>query len=591
MSTDKNKNDYISSDVYEIDDGFDGPVGEYADTLLDEEELDTVETAQTEYILDPKKNRLAEWFAGNGYEEVTPMEFYRKIFPKGLLAVTKKTGHEEIGVGMVQMLVLPDGATGTPVKFYDDLQALKEVCTQSLQKGAELKRMEHERDGQGNYKYVTTITNACTYFGRTPTADNIYELCALIIEIDDIIGAEHIDINDITQRVEGLTNLFNGFSQSKYPTPTYIACSGSGLHLYYVLDRPIKLNRRNFKQHYSVIDQYKKKLMKFIWDTSITLDSPQVQGIAQRYRVVGSPTKKGSICRAFKFGSPVTLDYMNSFCRALRCESLYYLPAKKPKTDGGNCKYNPDTGKILKYGNMKQGAFTNTVKRIYEQAKIGHRYFCLYSLAVVARMCSIEYKDLEYAVFQDGLYDFLNSLGVNEDTGENENPFYKEEAERALKNYYVNENFMRRETFEFLTGIQLPPPVKRNGRTKEEHLKYMTEIRLEKQKQGLITTRKPELWWNIIVYRLLCPKADKADCIKFTGISAPTVRKYWQLIEHWHVWSKYEIDLLQKSIAGHKPAEIFEGNIIVPNSKQTIKEYAHECLERHHLFDKFKRKK
>ena len=36
-------------------------------------------------MLDRKKNIIAEWLASEGYAEVEPMDFYRELFPQGLI--------------------------------------------------------------------------------------------------------------------------------------------------------------------------------------------------------------------------------------------------------------------------------------------------------------------------------------------------------------------------------------------------------------------------------------------------------------------------------------------------------------------------
>src|SRR5699024_8080038 len=103
--------------------------------------------------------------------------------------------------------------------------------------------------------------------------------------------------------------------------------------------------------------------------------------------------------------------------------------------------------------------------------------FAVYCLAVTARMCGIRYGFLQRIIYEYGVLDILNMA-----EGSKENPFTKAEAEKALKGYFTNKHFMKKATFERLTGVKLPDTtVKRNGRTREEHLKYMQEARKEKR--------------------------------------------------------------------------------------------------------------
>ncbi len=49
----------------------------------------------------------------------------------------------------------------------------------------------------------------------------------------------------------------------------------------------------------------------------------------------GTPTKYGSLCRAFKYcgGNTVSLDYMNSFCERLQCNPITLLYGRDGDVD------------------------------------------------------------------------------------------------------------------------------------------------------------------------------------------------------------------------------------------------------------------
>ncbi|KAA8815731.1 hypothetical protein [Bifidobacterium vespertilionis] len=73
--------------------------------------------------------------------------------------------------------------------------------------------------------------------------------------------------------------------------PTYIISSGTGLHLYYLLEEPIALHKSNAK----ALKEFKHALTEMLWteDTSQLKDRQQ-QGIYQGFRIVGSASKLGS---------------------------------------------------------------------------------------------------------------------------------------------------------------------------------------------------------------------------------------------------------------------------------------------------------
>lgn len=72
------------------------------------------------------------------------------------------------------------------------------------------------------------------------------------------------------------------------PQPTFLVNSGTGFHLYYVLDQPIPLIPRIVP----FVQEIKAMLTDYIWrDTVSTLEDVQHQGIYQPFRMPGTPTK------------------------------------------------------------------------------------------------------------------------------------------------------------------------------------------------------------------------------------------------------------------------------------------------------------
>lgn len=94
----------------------------------------------------------------------------------------------------------------------------------------------------------------------------------MIIEIDDIIYDENGMSGAYCYNPIGLKNMLNQMRPVEmprsgkirpavYPTPTYIVCSGSGMHLYYVFQEPLRINKKYFPKHYEAVDLYKKCFM------------------------------------------------------------------------------------------------------------------------------------------------------------------------------------------------------------------------------------------------------------------------------------------------------------------------------------------
>lgn len=547
---------------------------------------------------DPCKNKLAEYLAARQYAEVGPIDFYRHIFKTGILAASSTDPDKKKRRGKVQTLIIAKDTqyqtyeeTGYPKSFFDGLKELDYAISDSLNRYAELA----QKGVYGSESvFITTLANACSYYRKETDAGSMYQLFALIIEIDDIIGADKI--SSPLDSCAGMERLLEGFQNQDFPTPTYIVCSGKGLHLYYVFDRPIRLNKEHVKYQYVRLDEYKKALMNRMWTPYISNSEPQIQGIVQKYRVVGTPTKYGSICRAFRYGDTVSLDYMNSFCNILGCKTiieLYDKQYKMPRYGIPNAGINlgdtpPKKEKKERKGTLGLGAFDSALKAICEQVEVGHRYNAVLGLAAVAKMCNISYEYLRKTVLdEDGLLDILNEID-----GAEWNPFTVEEAEKAMGFYFKNQNFMKRETFEELSGVELPEKkTQRNGRNRKEHMEYMKQIRAEKRAKGEIVDGggRPAKWWPVFAYRLRYPEGKKADCIKCCGLSKNTVSKYWDLydkmkdqlpwvIEHFATYTKcYPLEeLLEGNINMLKPVSYGKTSTELINIKKYTKVYLEE---------------
>ena len=74
------------------------------------------------------------------------------------------------------------------------------------------------------------------------------------------------------------------------PKATFIVNSGTGLHLYYVLTEPVPM----YPQNQKTLKELKYALTRQIWNRfTSSIREPQMQGILQGFRVVGSGSKLG----------------------------------------------------------------------------------------------------------------------------------------------------------------------------------------------------------------------------------------------------------------------------------------------------------
>lgn len=563
--------------------------------------------------VDPHKNYIAEWFANKGYTEIMPRAFYRDIFPGGLLddkgLITKGKG-----IGLVNLLQKPKTEEGMNsdikiknlgYKFHNDLNCLMEIIKKSVDLYS-----DNIKNGLSDDIQVLVNAGACSYIGKDCKADNIFMLSAIVVEIDDPIsnynngkylpdeeydpiGIKNLlkQLRPVQFRPEAVKYTGTEIREPLHPTPTYIVCSGTGLHLYYVLDEPLRINKKSFPKHYMQVDLFKRSLMASFWrDHTITKKPLEVQSLAQRYRCVGSPTKNGSLVRAFRMGDRVSLAYLNSFNILNVDREAYMEPCPKlaeivNTAPGTASKKDEDKkNKKARKGTLGKGAYTKAISRIQAFAVEGRRYWFIYCLAATARACSIPREQLEKDAY--ALLDILDSK-----TETNNNHFTSYDIQSALKAYDYTGPFMRRSTYESLCGIKCETAQKLNGRSREEHLAYCRQIKAEKIANGeLLTDGRPLAYWSVLSYRILCPKARKVDALNNNVAAKATLQKYWSLYDLLYEKDEKAVADIFEALRGHTGQERIEGNIQMKNVALTVKEFTQQVLEYYHLLDGFKKK-
>ena len=79
------------------------------------------------------------------------------------------------------------------------------------------------------------------------------------------------------------------------------------------------------------------------------------------------------------------------------------------------------------------------------------------------------------------------------------------------------------------TGVYMNPPAKRNGRKQKDHLQRNNAMRKFKQDNfgDPYGGGRPDKKKIVQQWRDANPDGTKTDCIRETGLSKPTVLKWW----------------------------------------------------------------
>lgn len=435
---------------------------------------------------------------------------------------------------------------------------------------------------------IDVSVSPCAYYGRNATLNNLHTIFALVVDLDGVgIGNMEILINQLNSEEEDILSI---------PRPTYIVNSGHGLHIYYMFDEPLNAYRSRIRY----VREFKRDLTRVIWNSGLTqfCDEKQVQqgSIVQAFRAVGSQTKfrNGTLVTAYRVGDKTNL------CELFDWYQKRYKKGISDKDDlskkypnGADCFYQPRKEYTIVKDENNEGEhrgtsagehwcfntamYTSVKKKLHTFGMNGHRYWCIWTLAVIAHKCGIPYEQLEKDAKE--LQEFLSRKYANSEQGE----FSWVEAKTALKAYKDSKTWMvSTKAVEHYTGITFNT-TKRSGdvpkwkyeqnkeyydsidkkpwRTKDEHCTYMRGMlalkrdlgevkdtrftkenasemgrrgnREDKARAGAMSKRgiDMDLYNRFKEYISLNPDAKKIQISRDLGISRPTVDKYKKLAD------------------------------------------------------------
>lgn len=428
---------------------------------------------------------LREW----GAEEVSAMDVYTDIFRLGEGCI-QRSGEDRNGKSNPLVYMKNNGTEHGQYRVL-----LEDTFEQTL------------KEAQG---YDFAIVNGLTYFGRKNVSAASHKMYAMIFDLDGVTD-------------DSVFNFMSGAFRAKvYPVPNYIILSGHGLHLYYVFEDPIYL----YAETKTKLKELKYELTRKMWNRYTSkIEKPQIQGCNQGFRPIGGKTKIDGIrVRAFRVS-----DHQHTM------ESLAeYVPdVKIDKKKRGHLtldearKLYPEWyQRRIVEGDTSKGRWTCKpdlyewwIRRVMAGATYGHRYFDIMCLAIYAVKCGISEDRLKRDAY--GLIPFMNEVAPKE-------LFTEADVKSALECY--DERYVRfpRDDIERISAIRIDKN-RRNGRKQADHIKLMNYVRDEINhntdwRQG---NGRPSKRDTVIEWRMQNPTGRKCDCRRDTGLSRPTIDKYW----------------------------------------------------------------
>ena len=433
-------------------------------------------------------------------EPVTPFEFYREIFPVGSF---ERKGHFEDAKGNGIAVTLPEAA-GTALEIEGACKAKHYTITDELSELSEV------------FDTDFTIMSPLSYFGRRRCGKNARYLYALVFDLD---GVGMPQLRDVLHQMD----------KGILPQAAFIVNSGTGLHLYYVLTEPVPM----YPYNQECLKELKYALTRQIWNRyTSTIKEPQMQGILQGFRVVGSGSKLGREypVTAYRLGGRVTLERLLEFIPDSNGEQQYLVGLmRKGRLSLAEAKEKyPDwyERRIVKKERrgrwtVKRDLYDWWLHRIRDEIRVGHRFYGIMTLAIYAKKCGIDEDELRRDAFS--LLKPYDDMSV-----EDINRFTKDDVVCALEMY--NEDYVTfpRDDIAKLSGLTMPVN-KRNWRKQEEHLGRARAVQAFDDPKGNWRNKegRPSAQVRVYEWRKQHQEGRKADCHRDTGLDPKTIRKWW----------------------------------------------------------------
>lgn len=431
------------------------------------------------------------------YEEVSYTDFYRDIFPVG--SFERRGVYEDGKYNGIAVAIEQGGKRTKRLTVTDDLEAIDDMAASD------------------DFCLMSPIS----YAGKSRRSSNARFMYALAIDLDGLETLKQWEF--FVEQVE------RGHEMLRFvwgiPRPTYLISSGTGIHIYYVFERPVPMFRNIVEQ----LEKLKKRLTWQAWTqgASSLHDKVQYESLFQGFRVVGTITKTGGRCRAFSVGGKVTVEYLNKFVpEEYRTQDFVYqsdlrlADAKEKYPEWYQRRVVEKRPK--KSWTCKKALYDWWIRKLLGGAEQGHRYWCIMTLATYAQKCGVPRETLEEDAY--GLIPFMNTKG---------DEFTEDDVLHALEAYSDSYITYPIDTIVVRTGI----PIEKNRRNylkQNQHL-YLARRRKEDMKMLGITMKGKEgrpigsgtAEQTVLEWRQQHPEGRKVDCIRETGLTKPTVYKWW----------------------------------------------------------------
>ena len=254
--------------------------------------------------------------------------------------------------------------------------------------------------------------------------------------------------------------------------------------------------------------------------------------------MVGSTNNKyGNTIVAFKTGERVSLEFLNSYATKPENRVDINRPYRPSKVDRITAsKLYPEWyQRVVVEGNkrpkkwnigyrkkmqVKDYALYEWWKRQIIQIGGGHRYFFLMCLVIYACKCDVPRSKLKVDLKES--FDILRSIP-------HENELTQYDLDSAMECYSKDYYNFTIADIELLTGVRIERN-KRNYQKQEWHLEDIRSKKANMKRRGQEFKNpegRPSKQQIVLDWLQQHPSGSKSECQADTGLSYPTIRRWW----------------------------------------------------------------
>ena len=396
------------------------------------------------------------------FKRLAPQAFYERIYKKEL---QERSAFKDGACNGIMTILNKNNVKNFMIK--QDLKVLNVALSRYEKQKKKLESIEKSGKSPAYTERAKSfldfvIVSSCGYMGKRKCLDMVRECYEICIDLDSL-------------KLNSIQVLKDICDKNILPLPTLITLSGNGIHLHYVFDKPLNVENRH---NQSILNEIKRALTYHWWNPYLTdlndKRAIQYQSIFQSFRMVGTFTKDQRETVGYESGASFSKQDLESFInykgfkQFAESKGQWHLSDNKVSLEEAKKLYPLWWERVQKRESKdkfivnKESKSKNPRTAVYEwwlnklrehnTVVVGHRYYCIYTLAVFAKKCQIDFKILESDAFSfKEQFNFSNAHAFTDDDIQAALTVYKWDKATKLTARHLSE----------MSGIEFkkrPPP-------------------------------------------------------------------------------------------------------------------------------------